>query len=85
MAFRAKTNIFCGLARQKDHCEIRGDRMRPGFDFDEMRTASHIPSQAGCRLLLAAAAAEGYAVTSLGTPGAYMRASNDPCFRVPMC
>lgn len=38
--------------------------MRPGLDFDETSTASHVPSQAGRRLLLNAAAAEIYAVES---------------------
>ena len=84
MAFRAKTNLFGGLERQKVRCAIRGDRMRPGLDFDATRTASHMPSQAGRRLLLAAAAVEGYAVDIWDVPGAYPRAPNDPRFRITM-
>lgn len=84
MTFRTKTNLFGGLERHKVRCAIRGDRMQPGIDFDGTRTASHMPSQADRRLLLAAAAAQGYAVASWDVPGAYMRAPNDPRFRVTM-
>ena len=77
MTFRSKTNQYGGLEKHKVRCAIRGDRMRPGLDFDETRTASHMPSQAGRRLLLAAAAAEGYAVESWDIPGAYMNSPND--------
>jgi hypothetical protein len=58
--------------------------MRPGVDFDEMRTASHMPSQSGRRFLLAEAAAEGAAVQSWDVPGVYMRAPADPRYRVTM-
>jgi hypothetical protein len=58
--------------------------MRPGVDFDGMRTASHMPSQSGRRLLPAVAAAEGSAVQSWDIPGAYMRAPADPWYRVTM-
>ena len=58
--------------------------MRPGIDFDETRTVSHMPSQAGRRLLLAASAAEGYAVESWDIPWAYINSPNDPRFRVTM-
>lgn len=84
MTFRAKTNAYGGLERCKVRCAIRGDRMRPGVDFDEKRTASHMPSQAGRRLLLAAAAAKGHAVASYDVPGAYPRAPNDPNHMVTM-
>lgn len=43
-----------------------------------------MPSQAGLRMLLAAAAAESNAVASWDMPGAYMRAPNDPHFRLAM-
>jgi hypothetical protein len=58
--------------------------MRPGVDFDEMRTTSHMPSQSGRWFLLAVAAAEGAAVQSWDVPGAYMRASEDPRYRGTM-
>lgn len=58
--------------------------MRQGLDFDETRTASHMPSQAGRRFLLAAVAAEGYDVEFWDIPGAHMNAPNDPRFRETM-
>lgn len=33
--------------KHKVRCEIRGDIIRPGIDFDDTHTASHMPSQAG--------------------------------------
>ena len=54
MTFKAKTYMYGGLERHKVRCAIRGDRMRAGVDFDDMRTASHMPLQAGRRLLMAA-------------------------------
>lgn len=84
MGFKAKTNVYGGLERCKVRCAIRGDRMRPGLDFDETRTASHMPSQAGRRLLLSAAAAQDHSIASCDVPGAYMRAPNDPKYRVTM-
>jgi Reverse transcriptase (RNA-dependent DNA polymerase) len=81
---KAKTNMYGGLERRKARCSIRGDRMRPGIDFDEMRTASHMPSQSERRFLLAVAAAEGAVVQSWDVPGAYMRAPADPRYRVTM-
>lgn len=60
MTFKAKPNMYGGLHRYKVRCAIRGDRMRPGIDFDETRTASYMPSQAGRRLLMAACVAEGH-------------------------
>lgn len=68
MTFRPKTNQYGGLKKHKVRCAIRGHRMRPGLDFDEKRTDSHMPSQAVRRLFLAAAAAEGYAVKSWDVP-----------------
>jgi Reverse transcriptase (RNA-dependent DNA polymerase) len=82
IGYKARTNMFGGLERRKARCAIRGDRMRSGVDFDEMRTASHMPSQGGRRFLLAVAAAEGSAVQSWDVPGAYMRAPADPRYRV---
>lgn len=58
--------------------------MRAGRDLDAALTASHMPSQAGCRFLLAEAAAEDYAVSSWYVPGAYPRVPNDPRLRVTM-
>jgi hypothetical protein len=58
--------------------------MQPGVDFDEMRTASHMPSQSGRRFLLAVAAAEGAAAQSWDVLGAHMRAPADPWYRVTM-
>jgi hypothetical protein len=54
--------MYGGLERRKARCAIRGDCMRPGVEFDEMRTASHLPSQSGRRFLLAVVAADGAAV-----------------------
>lgn len=51
---------------------------------DETRTASHMPSQAGRGLLLAGATENEQAVASCDVPGAYMRAPNDPNYRVTM-
>lgn len=61
--------------------------MRPVLDVNEMRTASHMPSQVGRRLFFAAAAAaaaEGYVVEIFDVLGAFMRALNDPRFRITM-
>ena len=58
--------------------------MRPNIDFDETRTASHMPSQAGRRLLIAACVAEGHVLQSWDVPGAYLRAPNNPNLRVVM-
>jgi hypothetical protein len=55
--FKAKTNQYGGLERRKVHIAIRGDRMRPDRDFDPTRTAAHMPSMTGRRLLLAVAVA----------------------------
>lgn len=44
---------------------IRGDRMRPGFDFDEMRRISLMPFQAVRRLLIASSVAGGHVMQSL--------------------
>lgn len=84
MNFKSKTSQYGVLEKHKVKCKIRGDRMRPGLDFDEARTASHMPSQAGRRLHLNAAAAQGYVVESWVVPGVYMNAPNDPRFRVTM-
>jgi hypothetical protein len=65
--------MYGRLERRKARCTIRGDRMRPGVDFDEMQTASHMPSKSGRQFLLDVAAAEGAAVQSWDVPGAYMR------------
>jgi hypothetical protein len=43
--YRAKTNMYGGLECRKARCAIRGDRMRPGVDFDEMRTTSQVLSE----------------------------------------
>lgn len=58
MTFEAKINMYGGLERCKVRCAARGDHMRPSFDFDEMRTASHMPPQARRRLLIAACASD---------------------------
>jgi hypothetical protein len=84
IGYKAKTNTCGGLEHSKARCAIRGDRMRPGVDFDEMRNASHMTSKSGRRFLLAVAAAEGAAVKSWDVPGAYMRAPADPRYRVTM-
>lgn len=60
------------------------DKMRPGVDFEEKRTDPHMPSQAGRRLLLNAAAAKGYVVELWDVPGAFINSPNDPRFRVTM-
>lgn len=84
MTFRSKTNQYGGLKKHKVRCDIRGDRIRSGLDFDGTITASHMPSQSGRRMLLAAAAAEGYVVESWDVPGLYMNAPNYPRFRATM-
>lgn len=84
MNFRSKTNQYGGLEKHKVKSAIRGDRMRPGLDFDETRTASHIPSHAGRLMLLKSSGAQGYVVESCVVPGAYMNAPNYPRFRVKM-
>ena len=58
--------------------------MKPGTQFDETRTASHMPSQAARRLLLAAAVSDGHVIQSYDIPGAFMRSPNDPNIRVTM-
>lgn len=82
MTFKAKTNQYGGLKKCKFRCAIRGYRMRPGIDFDDTRTESHIPSQAGRRLLLSAAAAKRYAVESWYITGAFMNVPNISTLRV---
>jgi hypothetical protein len=84
VTYRAKTNQYGGLERRKARIALAGNRLRPGVDFDQRRTASHMPSQAGRRFLYAVAAAEGAAVHSWDVPGAYMRAPSDPRYRVTM-
>ena len=56
--------------------------MKPGKQFDETRTASHMPSQAAKRLLLAAAVSDGHVIQSYDISGAFMRSPNDPNIRV---
>lgn len=58
--------------------------MRPGVGFDEMRTASHLPSQAGRRLLIASCLDEEHVLQSCDIPGFYLRAPNNPNIRVVM-
>lgn len=70
------------MERHKARLAISGDKIRPGLDFDETRTASHMPSQAVRRLLLAAGVAKGHVFQSLKVPGAYMRAPNKPNIRI---
>jgi hypothetical protein len=82
MGYKTKTNTYGGLESRKTRCAIRGDRMRPDVDFDEMRTAFHMPSQSGRRFMLAVAATESAAVQSWDIPGVYMRALADPRYRV---
>lgn len=77
MSFKAKTNMYGGLERHKVPLAIRGDIMRPGLDFDEPRTASHISSQTGRQILIEAGVAEGHTYASWDVPGAYMRAPNN--------
>jgi Reverse transcriptase (RNA-dependent DNA polymerase) len=84
IGYELKTNTSEELERHKARCAIRGDRMRPGVDFDEMRTASRMPSQNGGRFLLAVAAVEGAAVQSWDVSGTYLLASADPRYRVTM-
>lgn len=76
MTYKTKANLYCELERIR--CAIRGDRMTPNIHFDGARSVSHMPSQAGRRLLVAAVAAEGYEIQSWDLPGAYMKAPNDP-------
>lgn len=45
LTLKVKTNQFGGPEKHKVRLSIRGDRMRPGIDFDETRTQSHMPSQ----------------------------------------
>lgn len=84
MTFKSKTNMYGGLERHKVRLAIRGDRMRPGYDFDETRTASHMPTHAGRRLLLLGAVTEGHEIRSLDIPGAYMRSPSNPNLRIVM-
>lgn len=84
MNFKAKTYIYGGLKRHKVQCAIRGHRMRPGVDFDDARTASHGPYQAGRRLLIAACVAEGHVMQSWDIHGAYLREPNNPTLRIVM-
>jgi hypothetical protein len=62
--------MYGGLERHKARCVIHGDCTRPGVEFDEMRTASHLPSQSGRRFLLAVIAADGAAVQAWRVHGA---------------
>lgn len=52
--------------------------MRLGVDLDEIRTASHMPSQAGRRLIFASCVAEGHVMKPWDIPGSYLRAPNKP-------
>lgn len=82
--FKAKTNQFGEIEKFKVRCAIRGDKMRPGKDFDETRTASNMPSQTARRLLIAGAVSDGHDVQFWDVTGAYMRASNNSNLRVTM-
>lgn len=84
MTYRAKTNMYGGLERHNVLCDIRGDRMTPNLNFDTTRTTSHTRSEAGRRLLVAAAAAQDYSIQSWDVPGAHMRALNDSRHRMTM-
>eukprot|EP00173_Palmaria_palmata_P004417 Plantae.Rhodophyta-Palmaria_palmata.ctg5955.p1 GENE.Plantae.Rhodophyta-Palmaria_palmata.ctg5955~~Plantae.Rhodophyta-Palmaria_palmata.ctg5955.p1 ORF type:complete len:296 (+),score=29.01 Plantae.Rhodophyta-Palmaria_palmata.ctg5955:187-1074(+) len=84
LTLKVKTNQFEGSEKHKVRLSIREDRMRPGIDFDETRTQSHMPTQSGRRLLVLAGVAEGHSFRSLDVPGAFMRAPNEPNIRVVM-
>lgn len=84
MTFRAKANLCGGLERHKVGCAIGRDGIRPLGHFDEHRTASHMPSQAGARILLAGAAAINIEVESWDVRRAYVYAPGNPNFRVTM-
>jgi hypothetical protein len=45
--YKAKAIVYGGLERRKAPYEIHRYRMRPSVNFDEMRTASHMPPQSG--------------------------------------
>lgn len=84
MSFKAKTSMYGGLEKCKVISAIRGDQMTPGLEFGAARTESRITSRAARLLLLASESSQGYAVQSWNVPGAYMRAPNDPLFRLTM-
>lgn len=84
MDLKEKTNLYGGLERCKVRWVIRGDRTRKGHDFDETRTATHMPSQAGRRVLLAGAVANKQFIEIWDVLGAYMRSPGDPIFRMDM-
>lgn len=76
--------MYGGLERHKLQLAIRGDRIRLRIDVDESRTATHMPSQAERRILIAAGVAERHVFRSFDTIGAYMRALNHPNLRIIM-
>lgn len=76
--------MYGELERRKVRLAIRGDRMRPGLDFDETKTASHMSSQSGRRLIIAAGVAEDHFFRYFDVSGAYLRATRNPNLRVVM-
>lgn len=84
ISYKAKINQYGCLEKHKARLAMRGDRMRPGVDFEETRTTYQMPSQAGRCLLILAGVAEGHSFQSLDIYGAYMKSPNDPNLRVLM-
>lgn len=84
MDFKAKTSLYEGLERYKVRCTIRGDRMRKMYDSDENRTAAHMPSQAGRRVLMVNAVARRPCIESWNVPCLFIRSPGDQRFRIVM-
>lgn len=81
---QGQKKLYGVLERDKARIAFRGDRMTPGLHFDDIRIASHMPSQAGARILFAAVAAQGFSIQPWDVPEAYVWAPNDSRYRVVM-
>lgn len=84
VGLKTKTDQDGNIQKYKARIAIRGDRMRPGIDFDQTATSAHMPSHAARRILLAVAAHQNASIQSWDVPGAYMRAPADPMRRQTM-
>lgn len=81
MTSAPKKKLCGGLERHKVRSTIRGNRVSRAVHSDNTRSASHMASQAG-RRLLAAASAQGYEVESWDVPCTSMLTMSDPRFRL---
>jgi hypothetical protein len=69
--FSIKLNNTGQPIRHKVRIAIRGDLMKPGFEFNPAQTSSQTPSHTAFRLFIALGAAQDLPINFLDVPGAY--------------